>query len=317
MLLYLTGICYTIDAQDIRIPSIKTILENGYELVGMPQSLFYRDEELKNKDVVSIKEKVALGLGLASVEASWRRRLEEMGWEENEDLWGDKPAKLVNTSALDSNHGLELARAKVTFMWREEASWEEGSKLYPFVTNVLVPDMAFQLGPYSPIRTNPDKLVDVLLLLRKDHESKVNVERNEDSIRRILPSGGMTFRIVDWQDRLEIFDTKDYFFTESAIELLSLGKIVVCDRLHATILSYLCGIPFVYIDQVSGKITKTLSAAFKKIDGCMDGERGRWARASNLEEALQIASDMIAKHSLTHDIGSNRGKGFLRGLFFS
>jgi exopolysaccharide biosynthesis predicted pyruvyltransferase EpsI len=69
--------------------------------------------------------------------------------------------------------------------------------------------------------------------------------------------------------------------------------VVVCDRLHAAILSYLSGIPFVYIDQVSGKITKTLNTAFDTLDGCMDGNRSKWGKANSLEEALSLASNFI------------------------
>jgi hypothetical protein len=312
--------CFVVtDAQDIRIPSIKTILENGYKLVGMPQSFFYLDESLKNRDVTSIKEKVALGLGLAKEEYDNRRRLEAGYWgdpEEDGDLggWGNDledmiSMKPVNTSALDTKKGIELAQSRTIFMWREQESFEEASRLYPFVTNMVVPDMAFQLGPYAPIRKHPDQLVDVILFLRQDHESKVNSERNEDSIRRILPKPDMTFKIVDWPDRLDIFGTTDTFFTETSIELLSLGKVVVCDRLHAAILSYLTGLPFVYIDQVSGKVTKTLTAALNGTDGCLDGEQAQWARAMSLQDALAKASEMIDKHGLNHGKSS-----FLRGL---
>lgn len=290
---------------------MKTILENGYKLIGMPQSLFYLDKSLKTKDATSIKEKVALGLKLASQEDR-RRRLEEYMWdEEGNGGWGNwgttAPAKPVNTSALDTPEGIQLAQSRTIFMWREKESWEEASVLYPFVTNMIVPDMAFQLGPYAPIRNHPTELVDIIIFLRKDHESKVDSERNEDSIRRILPKSDLTFKIVEWSDRLDIFGTTDTFFTDTSIELLSLGKVVVCDRLHASILSYLSGLPFVYIDQVSGKITKTLTTALEEHEGCMDGEQALWARAWSLREALAKASEMIDKHRLDHGRG-----GFLR-----
>ena len=78
--------------------------------------------------------------------------------------------------------------------------------------------------------------------------------------------------------------------------MISLGKVMVCGRLHATILGYLIGIPFVYFDQIYGKITKTLTGSLGGIDGCMDGEASRWAQASNLEEALAMAAQMIAEN---------------------
>ena len=106
-------------------------------------------------------------------------------------------------------------------------------------------------------------------------------------------SSNVTFRVVDWNDRLEIFDSNDIFNVTSAIELLSLGSVVVCDRLHAAILSYLAGLPFVYLDQTSGKLTKTLSTAFSRGEGCLDGEIGGWRKADHLQDAVTKALDMI------------------------
>lgn len=87
-----------------------------------------------------------------------------------------------------------------------------------------------QIGPFAPIRKAPEKMVDILMFMRNDKESKVSTKRNDNFIRDMLPNKDMTFRIVDWPDRLEIFHTQDYLFTESSIELLSLGKVVICDR---------------------------------------------------------------------------------------
>lgn len=308
------------DAQDVRIPSFKTILENGYSIIGLPQSLYYRDEYKKKKEVTEIKSKIALGLGLGQVTTTTTETVDEesdlsLHHRQTDDYWWNaKPSlsnQIVNTSALDTPEGLALSRQMVTFMWREKESLEEASRLYPFVSNILVPDMAFQLGPYQPIRKHPRKMVDVIIFLRKDHESKVNMERNQDSIRAILPKKGMTFRIVDWDDRRDLFDTTDTFFTDSAIQLLSLGKVVVCDRLHAAVLAYLSGLPFVYIDQVSGKVTKTLTAAFEGTEGCLDETLSRWSRATTLKEALSKASQLIdSEPSLQEE-----GGGFLRGVF--
>lgn len=296
-------------------------------MIGLPQSLYYADPDLKLRDVTAIKEKIALGLGLAEEED--RRRLNDQAADDR-DYWGDDKvvgaadgspginetwmdqggdewgdfqmiSKPVNTSKLDTPEGLALAHSRVIFTWREKESYEEALQLYPFVRNVLVPDMGFQLGPYQAIRRDPDKLVDLVLFLRADHESLVQSTRNAYSIQPLLPKPELTFRVVDWPDRLDLFGQNDIFFTETAIQLLSLGKVVVCDRLHAAVLAYESGLPFVYIDQVSGKITKTLGGAFDGLDSnCMKGELARWARASSMEEALRIASQMIDRHQLDH-----------------
>jgi exopolysaccharide biosynthesis predicted pyruvyltransferase EpsI len=52
-------------AKEVRIPSFHTILRHNYQLVAMPQSIFYLGQALKQANSVAFKEKVALGLGLA------------------------------------------------------------------------------------------------------------------------------------------------------------------------------------------------------------------------------------------------------------
>ena len=267
-----------ISAQDVRIASFQTLLEHNFSIVSLPQSLYYSSKVLQERHASRIKEQIALGLGL-----------------------GDP-------FALESPDGRSLAQSRVTFTWRERESYHLAQQLYPFVQNRLIPDMAFQLGPYRsiPNDTNADDSVDILMLLRNDHESttmkKNDRMRTSRRVRTILTSlpgdaADVTFRIVDWGDRLELFHSDNIFFTSTAIQLLSLGKVVVCDRLHAAILSYLSGLPLVYLDQVSGKLTKTLSAAFE------DGGSGQSsscalsdtmvARAVDLEDALRKAIDFL------------------------
>ena len=241
--------------QEHRIPSFGKLVAKGYSVVGMPQSLFYNDATVRNKDTVTMQQ------GIESV---------------------------VNDKGKDH----------VALAWREKESYDMAASLYPFVTNLLVPDIAFQLGPFQRMETPQAKSLqlDLLLFMRGDKESSLSKLRNKASVQSLLQSvtggQGVSFLIVDWTDRLDIFKTDDYFFTESSIQLLSLGKVVVCDRLHAAILCYLSGIPFVYIDQMTGKISKTLAVA---LDGCADADSSLFARAQTLPEALQVAVDMLAK----------------------
>jgi hypothetical protein len=98
--------------------------------------------------------------------------------------------------------------------------------------------------------------------------------------------------------RLKFFDTKNEFFTTTSIGLLSLGKVVVCGCFHAAILCYLVGLPFVYIDQVSGKITQTLGEAFDGMKDCQGGEKDMLAKASTLDEAAKGSAEFIDNSQL-------------------
>jgi exopolysaccharide biosynthesis predicted pyruvyltransferase EpsI len=301
------------DVHGLRIKSFERYLRHDFKIVSMPQSLFYQDEGLQERDAVRIKESIALGLGLAEEpdaglqqqQYGQRRRLDDF----STDDWmafQPEPVKPVDTSKLDTYAGVQLAKSRVTFTWREQESYDKAVQLYPYVNHMIVPNIAFQLGPFQPIREHPEKLVDIMFLLRGDHESIVQTYRDENYIRTLLP--GKTFRIADWPDRLQIFGTRDTFFTDTSIELLSLGKIVICDRLHAAILCYLTGLPFVYIDQISGKISNTFRVAFEQMEDCANGEAtSLWAKATSMEEAVAKAIELVERHQLDHKSGTGGG----------
>jgi exopolysaccharide biosynthesis predicted pyruvyltransferase EpsI len=255
-------------AQEYRIPSFAKLLQQNYTIVGMPQSLYYGSAAVRDRDTTILKQGIESAL-MATTNGT--TRITE------------------NANSL-----------RVVLTWREHESYEQAKSLYPFVENVLVPDIAFQLGPYQRHETPEGNtiLLDILLFLRDDLESKLAAVRNNAAVRFMLSSieGGerLRFQIVDWADRLAIFRATDYFFTETSVQLLSLGRVVICDRLHAAILCYLSGIPFVYIDQLTGKISKTLKVA---LEGCADAESTLFARAQSLPEALQLAVGLLKKGS--------------------
>jgi exopolysaccharide biosynthesis predicted pyruvyltransferase EpsI len=56
---------------------------------------------------------------------------------------------------------------------------------------------------------------------------------------KLQAGSSLDFNIVDWNDRLSIFHPAETFFGNTSIELLSLGRVVITDRLNASILAYL------------------------------------------------------------------------------
>jgi exopolysaccharide biosynthesis predicted pyruvyltransferase EpsI len=268
-------------AQEPRIESFAPLLSAGYTIVSMPQSLYYVDDDaLQKEDTQRIAGAISRGL------------LKHTTDDHLEDI----------AAYLKTGKDRQMASKRVVFTWRERESYDRAVELYPFATNKLVPDMAFQLGPYAPMIRDDEPRTDLVLLLRSDHESVVASQRSRESIRKILRStpGGesLTFSVVDWEDRLERFESDDFFFTNTSIQLLSAGRVVVCDRLHAAILAYLVGLPFVFVDQVSGKITKTFEVAFDGEQSCQDGEAAMWARATNLTSAIAQSAGFLVKYQL-------------------
>ena len=289
-------------AQDVRIDSFQTLLLQNYTIIGMPQSFYYTETSLEQRDANNLMVKISIGLGL-------------LGGSQEPD-YGTADGNSIKMAAeifKDPKH-LELAQKRVILTWREKESYERALKWYPFARNAIVPDIAFQLGPYDRINSHDEKNVDVLVFLRDDKESLVDSKRRDDFVQSVLSEAAgkpLASMVVDWSNRLQIFDTTDDFFTQTSIELLSLGRVVVCDRLHAAILSYLAGIPFVYIDQISGKVSKTLNVAFDGLPDCQNGKKGMWTSASTLEEALQKAVQMMNVNNLGHTTPTS---GLLSGL---
>ena len=71
------------------------------------------------------------------------------------------------------------------------------------------------------------------------------------------------------------------------------GKIIITDRLHASILAFLMHKPHIYVDQLYGKITKTRQIAFDVSDKCSNGDDLRFDEAESIEQAVVKAARML------------------------
>lgn len=172
-------------AHSPREKSMEPLLRNNYMVVSMPQSLYFQNPNNELRSTSAMKGSIARGLG-------------------RDDHF------------LDSNEGRKQAAARVVLSWREHHSYDKSQQLYPFATHILVPDSAFQLGPFSPIVPEDESLkVDIVLFLQDDKESKYMPQRNRRAIQEILskvPNGkNLSFTIVDWSDRLKYSIQKTSF----------------------------------------------------------------------------------------------------------
>lgn len=73
---------------------------------------------------------------------------------------------------------------------------------------------------------------------------------------------------------------------------MSQGRVIISDRLHASIMSVLMGKPHVIINEKYKKIYNTRESAFYGISECSpDNLRGYYA--NNVEEAIDIAISIL------------------------
>jgi exopolysaccharide biosynthesis predicted pyruvyltransferase EpsI len=298
-------------AQQARLRSIVLLLQANFTIIGMPNSWYYTNSEIEAKDTQQLRHNIIVGLGMDS-----------------------RQQETITDVQLSS-----LAKSRIIWTWREHYSYDRAIKLLPYCTHQLVPDIAFQLGPYRPFRpslipdavpgnkdhlptssgaaTNELDAVDIVFLLRNDHESLFAPVRNRLSMQRILDSipgaSHLSFSIVDWNDRLSRFQSNnptDIYFTESAIQLLSIGTVLICDRLHAAILAYISDISFIYLDQISGKIHKSFTVAMESGPNCMQSIISSnylnattihnaakfWSHAGTLPNAIKMAVQIVQQH---------------------
>ena len=159
--------------------------------------------------------------------------------------------------------------------------------------------------------------VDIFFLLRSDQESKYMEDRNLTQIRNILDETPLTsqlsFDLADWWDSSKYLDTTvedpagpqfehkvinegkfDYMaMFRRSIAMFSSSRVVITDRLHASIFAFLLHKPHVYLDQSYGKIRLTREVAFNTSTSCQDRDRLRYDQAEDIRQAVRLAAEMV------------------------
>ena len=175
------------------------------------------------------------------------------------------------------------------------------------------------IGPLkeTTVWSKKKKKVDILFFLRRDKESKYHRYRHLTKIRNILDETPLTdhlsFDLVDWWDNSKYLDTNvkdpagpqfeqkvinegkfDYMaMFRRSIAMFSSSRVVITDRLHASIFAFLLHKPHVYLDQSYGKIRLTREVAFNTSTFCQDKERLRFDQAEDIRQAVCLAAKMV------------------------
>lgn len=237
-------------------------------------------------------------------------------------------AKFDNEEVLEVTRQIIRAHSNITLLARDNMTLELFEKEFKSknVTIKLCPDMAFMSGAHKRIDA-PE--VDIVGLLRLDRESNSTEQKGrvynaslEQQLDLCLPLRNIytstdqqgqsiefthnvmidpnhTVEVTDWylmgisknQASYKTLDynTKAKIGVQLALSILSRGRVVVTDRLHAYILCIQMGIPHVVVDNNYGKLS-----AFHKT----------WAEdstithfAASMEDAFRIASDIVSSSS--------------------
>jgi exopolysaccharide biosynthesis predicted pyruvyltransferase EpsI len=206
----------------------------------------------------------------------------------------ERPEHITRTAHAIARHG------RFRLFVRDQPSYEFATANFECEVR-LCPDMAFFLGALDR-PCAPD--VDVCYLMRTDKERAL-----------AAPSGrpDYTSRVVDWltesrllvqghkllgiarglrAGRLDRMALRNAWYDAVArarvargCRLLSSGRVVITDRLHAHILTLLLGVPHAVLDNTYGKLRRFLDA--------WTGDAAGVYRASSTEDAERWAASVL------------------------
>ena len=171
------------------------------------------------------------------------------------------------------------------------------------------PDMAFMLGPQMPNRAAK---FDVFLMVRSDSESSLGRWDqgwdNHDKICRGIVLEGYTCGVGDWgignhinRQRVIVngepaHGTYADIGLQIALTTVSIGEVVISDRLHGVLLSFLAGKTVIYIDNTYKKLSNVLHTAFRNKKQCSNTEdMGVYDTVVDVDKIVEKALDVLRK----------------------
>lgn len=139
-----------------------------------------------------------------------------------------------------------------TIYAREEFSYKFLKKIYPRVKVHLIPDMVLQ---YSVDKKNIKKSDKILLCLRNDSEKNLTDNNKKDILKickELSPNVINTDTFIE--DIYAPYDEQRKLILERKLKEFSTAKLIITDRLHGMILSYLTKTPCVVFSNYNYKI---------------------------------------------------------------
>lgn len=137
---------------------------------------------------------------------------------------------------------------RLTFLYRDSFSYEQGKRLFPKARPFLMPDIAFQIGKV-PRFMSP--LHDILWHIRTDEEATHIQIQDLIENHDIVTGDWLTWQTPKDDRTME----NDFLIVANGMMFLQRGRVVITDRLHGHILSTLLDIPHVVLDPVNHKIS--------------------------------------------------------------
>jgi exopolysaccharide biosynthesis predicted pyruvyltransferase EpsI len=178
------------------------------------------------------------------------------------------------------------AHPNLTLLIRDHAGVERTRELFRNATIKFCPDMAFGYGHIKPAR---EADLDAVVLRRNDSESLAGGFSMRPAIGHVDLDWGLTgpVKLLAWALRLPgavakrvpalavvLYPVQRFAYlglatinVRHAAGILSRGRLVVTDRLHATVMSALMGKPVVAMDNANGKVSAIIRDYLGRMPG--------------------------------------------------
>lgn len=199
-----------------------------------------------------------------------------------------------NMSLVPYDYEFFKAKKNLTVMTRCYESYNFTQTWFPLMKSMYVPDMAFVLGDIKPMH---EPVYDILVIRRNDKEGSVNQNEWAQLFAREFEDK-YTYLIRDWIDYDDaVFKKNDYlkFINDRKIivnKIISEARLVIADRLHASIISVLMGKPHIMINDKFKKVFNTRDSAFRGKQEC-NHTHLRGFYATDIIDALKIAKRLL------------------------
>lgn len=216
--------------------------------------------------------------------------------------FGEK--ELRNSKEIYSNHN------KLSIIVRDRNSIEEAKKLVKLETNILyIPDIVLYLkNNFSFLENikNIKKEKDILICLRKDKEKIADMKKIKNVIFKLKHN--YLVKYTDTVINYFIFPKDRQKYIEKKLKEFMNSKLVITDRLHGMIFSYLAETPCIALNNSSGKV----SGVYDWIKEC------NYIKVIEDIEKIEVMNDLIyksKKNNINLNKEWNKLNNFLRSNF--
>ena len=206
-----------------------------------------------------------------------------------------------HTRAQDEAALANLRNINLTIYARQASSLAHAPSPAPRLAVKLLPDMAFVLSPV----TVPEPMVDVLVIARTDKESVLGMPHANVSAlaNTVLGPHNITFQVLDWvkpsfaprPGELELASPGSFPLIRwhAATALVGSARVVITDRMHASVVALLADRPHIILDTSYRKLSGVRDLALKETGAACSRETLREHRAQDVRGALELARAIL------------------------